>query len=71
VVEPGTPNHRQARRGAAASDTETAQQLQFIAEKLSIGVVLFRVQGSPLAAKGVSARLRAARLIDWRPARHG
>jgi hypothetical protein len=69
--EPGTPKNRQARRGAAASDAKAAQQFQLIAEKLPIGVVLFRVQGSPLAATGVSARPRAARLIDWRPARHG
>ena len=69
--EPGTSMNRQARRGAAASDAEAAQQLQFIAEKLSIGVLLFRVHGSPLAAKGVSARPRAAGLIDWLSTRHG
>jgi hypothetical protein len=46
--EPGTSKNRQARRGTTASDAEAAQQLQFIAEKLSIGVFLFRVQGSPL-----------------------
>ena len=69
--EPGTSKNRQARRGAAASDAEAAQQLQFIAEKFSIGVLLFRVQGSPLEAKGVSARPRAARLIDWLSTRHG
>lgn len=63
--EPGTSKNRQARRGAAARDAEAAQQLQFIAEKLSIGVFLFRVQGSPLVAKGVGAGPRAARLIDW------
>jgi hypothetical protein len=32
---------------------------------LSIGVFLFRVQVSPLVAKGVGAGPRAARLIDW------
>jgi hypothetical protein len=63
--EPGTSKNRQARRGAAASDAEAAQQLQFIAEKLSVGVLLFQVQGSPLEAMGVSARLLAASLIDW------
>ena len=61
--EPGTSKNRQARRGAAARDAEAAQQLQLIPEKLSIGVFLFRVHGSPL--KGIGARPRAARLIDW------
>jgi hypothetical protein len=54
--EPGASNNRQARRGAAAGDAEAAQQLQFVAQQLSIGVLLFRVQGSPLAAKGLSTR---------------
>jgi hypothetical protein len=69
--ETGPSKNRQARRGAAASDAKAAQQFQLIAEKLPIGVVLFRGQGSPLAAKGVSARPRAARLIDWLSTRHG
>ena len=61
--EPGTSENRQARRGAGASDAEAAQQLQFIAEKLSIGLLLFRGQGSPLGAKDVSARPGAARFF--------
>jgi hypothetical protein len=54
--EPGASNNRQTRRGAAASDAEAAQQLQFVAQQLSIGVLLFRLQGSPLEAKGLSTR---------------
>jgi hypothetical protein len=61
----------QARRSAAASDAEAAQKFQFIAEKLSIGALLFRMHGSPLEAKSVSARPGAASLIDGLSTRHG
>jgi hypothetical protein len=53
ALEAGTSKSRQARRGAAASDAEAAQQLHFIPEKSSIGVLLFRAQSSPFKAKGV------------------
>ncbi len=48
-----------------------AQPLQFIAEKLSMGVLLARVQGSPLEAKRIRARPRAASLIGRFSTRHG
>ena len=37
----GTPKNRQARRGAAASNAEAAQQLQLIADELAIVEFLF------------------------------
>jgi hypothetical protein len=51
-LEAGTSKRWQARRGAAASDAEAAQQLQFIPEKSSIDVLFFRAQSSPFKGKG-------------------